>query len=110
MAAMTDDRLSQSDLDRIIADPLRATPVDAERMARELVALRARRTDTWLSVRNASRLAGVTMNAIRYQYRRGVIIAVHVGGRVRIEPESLNAYIATRRQLVDSGPAEAHKE
>ena len=34
---MTDDRLSQADLDRIIADPLRATPVDAERMANEIV-------------------------------------------------------------------------
>lgn len=34
---MSDDRLSQADLDRIIADPLRATPVDAERMAREMV-------------------------------------------------------------------------
>ena len=39
---MSDDRLSQARLDLIIDDPLRATPVDAERMARELAGIRER--------------------------------------------------------------------
>ncbi len=69
-----DDRLSQADLDRIIADPLRATPVDAERMAKELGELRERMrrkrkvTDAQVNEIRARRAHGESLRAIAADY------------------------------------------
>lgn len=105
---MSDDRLSQADLDRILADPLRATPVDAERMARELLDLRERVRS--LTRRRGRKISDAQVIEIRERRAKGETLRA-IGAAYGIShPYVRDICLGKERPYVDSDARKEHKE